>query len=228
MKRENLNFSNPAFGTFLYQHLMENLEEINLLDKSFLFDFSRLVFRWLVHLKQQKASKFKTWQILFAVKNLTSFIHESGDTSFPSNLKFAKMNDVTFERFIDLVNYELEGGDSQLLLKYSMIINGFYNEEIEEIDNDIITLLLDSNYDNNLLLRYSLVINDPFGNIRSQYFGELEETSRFQNYKISSKSINKFLKDESLVDEYENLDISFLDVKDNLSPDSPTESKRID
>lgn len=206
---------------------MKNLDKIDFSDNPFLFDLSRLVFRWLVHLKQQVVSRFKTQQIETAIENLTSFIHARGHKNFPSNLEFSKMNNNVFERFMELVNYELEGGDSLLLSKYAAIINGLYSKNEREIDPEILTLILGRNYENDLLLRYALIINDPFGDLKSRYFGDMEETIRVQNYNAPFEPIDQCLKDSSLVDEFDDIDVSFLNVKDDES--SPfTESKRID
>lgn len=187
-----------------------------------------MVFRWLVHLKQQVVSRFKTQQIETAIENLTSFIHARGHKNFPSNLEFSKMNNNVFERFMELVNYELEGGDSLLLSKYAAIINGLYSKNEREIDPEILTLILGRNYENDLLLRYALIINDPFGDLKSRYFGNMEETIRVQNYNAPFEPIDQCLKDSSLVDDIDDIDVSFLNVKDDEASSPFTESKRID
>lgn len=199
--RKNLNFLNPNFGSCLYHALAQNQNKIDISEKSFIFDLSRVVFRWLVHLKQQIGSKFQVPEVSVAIENLTLFIQET-EISFPSNLEFENMHDNAFEHFQKLLDYEFERGNSQLLFKFMISINDFYDIETG-FDCSVLKLFLGENFNRDFLLRYALIFKDPIGIIRTQCFSDSEEVLKLQQH------------DQSTVDESEDFEISLWDEKNN-------------
>lgn len=184
-ERDKLNFYSNDFPIQLEQMLELKKEKISVLDP-FLYDLSTLLFKWIIHIRENyfdDESNFN--RLLNFTISMSSMIHSKGHSDFPMNLNTYSMESKSVSRFLSMMNCELAENPRNSFLTFGSIIEEFYVNGNSDCDK-LIDKYFNGHINKNILLKYMIYFHDPHGFLRQECFPENE----YSKFPISDPSVS--------------------------------------
>lgn len=222
-RRKSLDFENDNFALQLYS--LVSTGEIGSFPKNDLFwcDLSRLLFKWMIYMKQETMENDKKFkEILKTIKLFAFKINERSNMIIPIGFDLGFMSLASRDRFKELMKSEFFE-HAYIFHHLASIIKYFYENkgkgERQEKGNgkkivtckDLKNKYFNGNYDSNILLKYLIIRYDPDGKMRKCIIND-DYHADYLNVSLSIKVTSYYLEelDHGGPKDLENIDMIYV------------------
>lgn len=184
-----LNFYHESFLKKLYNAIISKGKKLLSLG-FFRYDLSRLLFKWMIHMRQEIKNDSKFNSIISKkFKPILSLFYKNIDIGgSPLSFVFKSMNVYNLCTFRDLMEYEFVE-NPHIFHSFSLILDEFYIKKsivsCEELKNNY----FGGNFNGNVLLKFMIIFYDPQEELNRKCF--LKEVKYFEFLKISHSIMEK-------------------------------------
>lgn len=196
---KNLNFYNDNFIISLYDAVLRNGSHIPAFN-SFWYDLTKLIFKWMIHMRQTVASNSKYSRFVQAsngIKLLAPIIAVKAGLNIPIDFNLSSMN-YPISSFEELIHSEFYEYSYSIFHSFAFAIKDFYGHgeegEIRINCREFKNKYFNGRYGKNILLKYLILMYDPIGEMRKCIMEDCFQSEKLESFFILSNCrLDKFM-----------------------------------